>query len=283
MTTAPDVVICGHASKDVVPGGWRMGGTVTFAAAQAHRLGMSVGVVTSAGGDVDVQKQLPFADVRRLVSESSTTFENAYHHGHRSQRVHGRASPIAKDDVPREWLSASIALIGPVLGEVDPTLPAAFDDRSLVGVSPQGWLRGVDADGNVVRALHEGAPFWRGSDAVFVSDEDLMGGRDDTAPWLADVPIVVMTESYRGAQVWSEGRWRLIDAFPGEEVDPTGAGDTFAMAFLIRFRETGDIDEAARFGAAAASLSIAGIAAEATPSREEIEAHMTQYPEVTLT
>jgi sugar/nucleoside kinase (ribokinase family) len=281
--SAPDVVICGHASKDVVPGGWRMGGTVTFAAAQAHRLGMSVGVVTSAGDEVDVQKQLPFADVRQLASESSTTFENSYDHGRRRQRVHGRASPIAIGDVPRAWLSASIALVGPVLGEVDTALPAAFDDGSLVGVSPQGWLRGVDADGNVVRAPHAGAPFWRGSDAVFVSDEDLLGGRDDTAPWLADVPIVVMTESYRGAQVWSEGRWRRIDSFPGEEVDPTGAGDTFAMAFLIRFRETGLVAESARFGAAAASLSIAGIAAEATPSREEIEAHMRRYPEVTLT
>jgi sugar/nucleoside kinase (ribokinase family) len=152
----------------------------------------------------------------------------------------------------------------------------------MVGVSPQGWLRSVDADGNVARARYAGAPFWRGADAIFVSDEDLAGGRADVEPWAADVPIVVMTESYRGAEVHSEGRWRRIDAFPEEEVDPTGAGDTLATAFLIRFRETGDLATSMRFAAAAASLSIAGNGADAMATREEIEAHVRRYPEVTL-
>ena len=117
---------------------------------------------------------------------------------------------------------------------------------------------------------------------MFVSDEDLIGGRDDTARWTADVPIVVMTEAYRGAQVHADGGWRRIDGFPAEEVDPTGAGDTLATAFLIRFRETGDLRESLRFGAAAASLSIAGAGADAIATRAEIEAHMRRYPEVTL-
>jgi sugar/nucleoside kinase (ribokinase family) len=129
---------------------------------------------------------------------------------------------------------------------------------------------------------YEGAPFWRGADAMFVSDEDLVGGPDDTAAWIRDVPIVVMTESYRGAQVCAGGRWRRIGPFPADEVDPTGAGDTLATAFLIRFRETGDLGESVRFGAAAASLSIAGAGADSMASREEIEAHMRRYPEVAL-
>jgi sugar/nucleoside kinase (ribokinase family) len=91
-----------------------------------------------------------------------------------------------------------------------------------------------------------------------------------------------MTESHRGAQVRSDGRWRRMDAFPEDEVDPTGAGDTFATAFLIRLHETGDVDEAARFGAAAASLSVGGIGVEAVPRRTEIEARMRQYPDVRL-
>ena len=279
---APDFVVCGHASRDVIAGGWRMGGTVTFAAAQAHRLGMTVGVVTATGEDIDVQAQLPFAQVVKQSSAASTTFENHYARGQRKQRLHALGAPLTIDSLPRDWRAPTIALIGPVFGEIDPAMPAAFTEETLVGVSPQGWLRALDAEGNVVRARYDGAPFWRGVDAIFVSEEDLLGGRADAEPWAGDGAIVAMTESDRGAQIHVEGVWRRIAAFAEEEVDPTGAGDTFATAFLIRLHETGDIAEAARFGAAAASLSIGGAGVDATPDRAQIEARMRRNPEVAL-
>jgi hypothetical protein len=279
----PDFVVVGHAACDIVPGGCRMGGTVTFAAVQAHRLGMSVGVVTAAAGGFDVQAQLPFAQIVKQSSVATTTFENHYDHGQRKQRLHERSAPIPLDALPDAWRAPVIALVGPVFGEVDPAMASAFDDRALVGVSPQGWLRALDADGYVVRSRYAGAPFWRGADAIFVSDEDLLGGRADAEPWAADGAIIAMTESDRGAQIYADGRWRRIPAFAENEVDPTGAGDTFATAFLIRLHETGDTAEAARFAAAAASLSIGGVGVDATPDRQQIEARMRRDPEVALT
>ena len=278
----PDFVVCGHAVRDIVPGGWRLGGTVTFAAVQAHRLGLSVGVVTRAGADLDVRAELPFADVVQGASPQSTSFENHYVSGERKQRVRSRAAPVGIDDVPEAWRASAIVLVGPVFREIDPSFASELDDAALVGVSPQGWLRALDDDGNVTRIAYEGEPFWRGADAIFVSDEDLLGGRGDATPWLEGEAVVTITESHRGAQVWSKGRWRRIDAFPEDEVDPTGAGDTFATAFLIRLHETGDAAASVRFGAAAASLSIGGIGAAAIPKRDEIEARMSEYPEVTL-
>jgi sugar/nucleoside kinase (ribokinase family) len=279
---APEVVVVGHASRDVAPGGWRMGGTVTFAAVQAHRLGRTVGVVTAAADDCDVEAQLPFAQVVKQASSATTTFENHYVRGQRRQRLHARSSPIEISAVPGDWRTPQIALIGPVFREIDPAMASAFDEATLVGVSPQGWLRALDGDGNVVRARWDGAPFWRGADAVFVSDEDLLGGRADAQPWAADGALIAMTESDRGAQIYAEGIWRRIGAFAEEEVDPTGAGDTFATAFLIRLHETGDTAEAARFAAAAASLSIGGVGVDATPDRERIEERMRRDPEVAL-
>ncbi len=278
----PDFVVCGHAVRDIVPGGWRLGGTVTFAAVQAHRLGLSVGVVTRADADLDVRAELPFAEVVQGPSPRSTSFENHYVGGQRKQRVLSLAAPVGIDDVPDAWRASAIVLVGPVFREIEATFAAALDDAALVGVSPQGWLRALDDDGNVTRIAYDGAPFWHGADAIFVSDEDLLGGRDDAKPWIEGEVVVTMTESHRGAQVWSAGGWRRIDAFPEDEVDPTGAGDTFATAFLIRLHETGDVDAAVRFGAAAASLSISGIGAAAMPRRDEIEARMDEYPEVAL-
>jgi sugar/nucleoside kinase (ribokinase family) len=46
--------------------------------------------------------------------------------------------------------------------------------------------------------------------------------------------------------------------------------------------ETGDVDEAARFGAAAASLSVGGVGAAAIPTRAEVEERLQRYPEVAL-
>ncbi|TAK71479.1 MAG: hypothetical protein EPO22_01225, partial [Dehalococcoidia bacterium] len=95
--TAPDFVVVGHAVRDLVPGGWQLGGTITFAAVQAHRLGMKVGVVTSAAADLDVAAELPFAEIVQAPATATTCFENVYHEGHRHQHVRGRADAIARD------------------------------------------------------------------------------------------------------------------------------------------------------------------------------------------
>lgn len=279
---APDFVVIGNIAKDLAPGGFTPGGTCTFAAAQAHRLGLRTGVVTRAGDDVAVATIMPFADVVQLPSEATTTFENVYDGGHRKQRILARAGAIVTGDVPREWRAAPIILLGPLFGEIDASLAADLAGDSLVGVSAQGWLRGTDDEQHVVRTPWEGEPFWHGADLVFVSDEDLADNVDQLDGWQADARLIAMTESSRGLRIWADGAWRRMDAYPQDEIDPTGAGDTFATAFLIRLHETGDPAEAARFGAAAASISIGGIGTAATPDRAQIEERMRAYPEVAL-
>ena len=278
----PDFVVVGHAVRDVAADGWRLGGTVTFAAVQANRLGLSVGVVTRAGADLDLQEQLPFAQVVQLASADTTCFENAYVDGERHQRVLSRADAISPEDIPAAWSDASIVLLGPVLDELTPDVASRFGDGSLVGVSAQGWLRELDADGRVRKTTWTGAPFWLGCDVLFVSDEDLPDGQAALDRWTRDVPVVAMTESWKGVRVWSGGSWRRMDAFPESEIDPTGAGDTFAAAFLIRMREITNVDEAARFAAAAASLSVGGVGAQSIASRDEVERRLARHPEVAL-
>ncbi|MHB8684232.1 MAG: PfkB family carbohydrate kinase [Dehalococcoidia bacterium] len=280
--TPPDFVVVGHAVRDVAPEGWRLGGTVTFAAVQAHRLGLSVGVVTAAGADLDVQAEVPFAQVVQHLTASTTCFENVYVGGQRRQSVRSRADAIPRDVVPDAWRRAPIVLLGPVLSELAPDFSTLFASASLTSVSAQGWLRAVDEAGHVHHTAWGGEPFWRGCDVLFVSDEDLDDGGDTLERWTREVPTVAMTESWKGARVCTHGVWRRMDAFPEVEADPTGAGDTFATALLVRLRETGDVLEAARFGAAAASISVSGIGAASIPGRDEIEARLREYPEVAL-
>lgn len=278
----PDFVVAGHFVRDVTPSGWELGGTVTFAAAQAHCLGMRVGVVTRTAGDLELDRRVPYAQIVDGGCATSTSFENRYVEGERRQRVVSRGDALRAEDVPAAWRRAPIVLIGPVLGEAPPGMAGVFDAASLVGVSAQGWLRELDEEGHVRKTGWAGEPFWRGARVLFVSDEDLGGADGALEAWRAEVRVVVMTRARRGARVCAEGVWREIEAFPQEEVDPTGAGDTFATAFLIRLHETGRVAEAARFGGAAASLSVGGVGASAMPGRHEIEERMRAHPDIRL-
>ncbi len=278
----PDFVTVGNAARDVIPGGWRLGGTIAFAAAQADRLGLRAGVVTRAPVDMEVAGELPFATVVCRSSDRPTSFENVYNPEGRIQRLLSQAGDLEIADVPEAWLAAPVALLGPVFGEIDPEMASAFSATSLVGVSAQGWVRAADTSGRVRHQAWTGAPYWAGASVLFASDEDLAGDEAELDRWVTDVPVVAVTRSSRGARVFVGGRVLEMGAYPAVEVDATGAGDTFATAFLVRYHETNDVAEAARFGAAAASLSVEGIGTSSMGDRAAIEGRIAAHPHIRL-
>jgi len=127
----------------------------------------------------------------------------------------------------------------------------------------------------------QAASILRPARALFVSDEDLLPEEKDSAltQWSPLVEVVAFTQGAHGADIGHRGRWRHIDAFPARLVEPTGAGDVFAAAFLIRLWEAKDVWEAARFAACAASLVVEREGTTAVPSRDQIEARLRQHPE----
>ena len=56
-----------------------------------------------------------------------------------------------------------------------------------------------------------------------------------------------------------------------KEVDPTGAGDVFGTAFLLRYAETRDALVAARFANVVASMSVEAQGIDAIPMRDVVE------------
>ena len=279
--TTPDFVVVGHVVRDLMPAGSRLGGTAIFAAAQAQRLGLDCGIVTRIGPDTSIADTLPGVAMAGRPADVTTSFENCYEGSHRRQRVPMQAPVIEAEDVPADWREASITLIGPVCGEIQGVDAGLFPD-SLTAVAAQGWLRRLDSDGIVQKQSWTGAPFWTGCRMLFVSDEDLENVEDQLAGWADDLPIVVLTKERRGARVHENGRWREIEAFPAREVEPTGAGDVFAAAFLVRYSETNDAAESARFASAAAACSVEGRGIAEVADRARIERRMARHPEVTL-
>ena len=288
--TAPEFLVIGHVVQDIAPNAadrvaaWRLGGTASYAALLASRLGLRTAVLTATAPDLPLEETLPGTEIVRVPSARSTQFHNLYTARGRVQRIPQRASLIDPTSLPEDWRSAEIVLLGPVAGEVDEALAGCFP-QAVIGVSAQGWLREIGPDGRV-RPLApkrwQADTLLRPAHVLFVSDEDLSSSQAGPAleEWSGRVDTLAYTRGERGADVCHRGAWRHIDAFPAEVADLTGAGDVFATAFLVRYRETDDPWEASRFAACAASLIIETQGLENTPDRVMIEARLRAHPEI---
>lgn len=268
---APDYVVVGHITKDVIRDGYTVGGTVTYAGLTARRLGCRVGVLTSAGPDLDVAAALPGIEVVVVPAGVTTTFENLYHDGRRRQFLRAVAAPILREHVPPSWRDARIVHLGPLAREFGPDLLDAFPGAQLRGLTPQGWLRRWDADGLVGPAE---PPSLDGAsarlDVVVFSEEDVAEDWQLLRRLTATASWAVVTQGARGATLWLKAASTAYQAFPATEVDPTGAGDVFAAAFLIRLSQTSDPREAMIFANCVASFCVEGPGASTLPSLEQV-------------
>ncbi len=272
----PGFIIIGHITQDLLPdGSLSLGGTVSYAATTAHRLGYQVGVVTSTGPDLDVAQALPFAQTACHPAAATTVFENIYLDGQRKQILHGRAGVLHCEHIPQEWRRAPIAHLGPLDQEIDEGIFHCFDDGVLVGVTPQGFLRRWDEQGQV--SFTE----WKPSESTLrrikvlvLSELDVPDPEDLVRDWRRFIDIIVVTRAERGATVYHAGEVCDYPARAAQQVDPTGAGDVFAAAFFIRLVETGDPCEAARFANVVASFSIEGPGVSGIPLRSQVEAYL---------
>lgn len=278
MTSRIDILIIGHVCRDITPQGYTAGGAATYASITAHRLGLRAGVVTRAREE----------DCHRLIEEGiavhcvpaavTTTFQNLYLDGHRVQYLRAAGEPLRAEDIPLPWHKAPMVLLGPVAREMEPALAGLFPTARRLAIL-QGWMREWDESGRVsdrpallrrysLRDLH----------AVTLSEEELQDDVETLRHLREHVPVVVLTRGARGARVFHRTEEMDSPPRPARLVDPTGAGDVFAAAFLIRWCETDDIEEAARFANAAASFAVEAPGPAGIPGREQVMRYLQGSP-----
>jgi sugar/nucleoside kinase (ribokinase family) len=274
----PDLLAVGHVTKDLLTdGGYSIGGTATYASLAALRLGASVAVFTSAPGDLDLSQALGGVAVHRVASPSATTFENIYLGPHRKQYIHGTARPLHPDDLPEAWRRSPIVLLCPIAGELGLDWMGTFR-QSIVGVTPQGWMRRWDESGLIShQAWREAEQILPRVDVLVFSNEDVGGDQELVQHYARLARIAAVTEGPLGVTVYWNGQSRRFPAYrAAAEIDPTGAGDVFAAAFLLRLKETQDPNLAAPFANCAASFAIEGPGTTTLATRSQVEARMAR-------
>lgn len=263
----------GHFCYDVSPEGYLLGGSAAYATLTARNLGHSAHAVTAVGPNFDRESHL-LEGVEIVYHESpeTTVFDNRYNEkGHRQQFILGTARKLHGTDVPAKWRTTDIAYLCPIADEVSAELVHRFSEDTLIGATPQGWMRRWDTNGKVEVTQWQAAEDILPYIAVLIlSDEDLRGYPEELDKYIQLTPIVVLTEGAKGATLFQNGAQVESTAYPATEVDPTGAGDVFATAFLLNYYQTRSARKALNFAHCVASFSVEGMGTTRLPKLKQV-------------
>jgi pfkB family carbohydrate kinase len=270
-----DYLLIGHVTVDrldekrVV-----LGGTATYAALTARNMGARVGVHTSTSYEPGLIDTLGGILVARIPAEYTSCFVNEYTAGKRRQTIESVAEKLTYEQILPEWRNPPVVHLGPLCQEIDASLVGRFP-RSLVGVTPQGWMRGWGEDG-VVHAVE-----WTDAERVLARAHAVVISEDDVADasvitqWATKARMLVVTLGERGCDVYRQAEPEPFHspAFKsGTEVDPTGAGDVFATAFLWHlYKSGGDWRVAADWANCVASFVVERRGPQGVPKLAEVE------------
>jgi hypothetical protein len=220
-------------------------------------------------------------EVVNVPSQATTTFENWQSDGTRLQKIHSVASEITKLDVPHTWRDIPTVLLSPVANEIRPEIMDLFCNSSLA-ISPQGWMRKWENDG-IIQQSKWGTriSFLDNTQVVVFSNMDILKyetGYSDNF----NCSVLIITLGSEGAYLRWENNWFHIPPYPTIEVDPTGCGDVFMAAYLIRYNETNDPLQAALFASCAGSLCAEGSGHISIPNRADVINRMNQFPNMAV-
>jgi hypothetical protein len=268
---APDILLAGYVTRDLVEGREQVGGSSFYGARTALVLGLKAGIWTSAEKTFIGRKEFAGLEVAAGESET-TTFTHLYDGGSgaRTLRCDARARPLDPAVLPPDWRRAPLVVLAPNGGEITPEAFSLFESR-FTALLPQGWFRVFHPDGKVSfgPARFSGLPSV--VNLIVVSEDDLAG---DPSAWSwirASSKIAVRTKGRKGYLLAvGHSEEEFTPPYVAQETDPTGAGDVFAVAMLIALSEGADPKEAARFGSVAASFSVEGPGVENLPTRAQI-------------
>ena len=237
----PQLAVVGNLSLDRVDGGPPRAGGAPFWAARALRvLGAPALVVVKCALDDRRVLAPPLValglPVVWLTGDSTAAFSFSYLGDRREMVVDALGSPWTGEDVRGlenvRWVHvgalASSDFPPDTLAELARDRYVLFDGQGLVRPARTGPLQlAVDADLEALRHVS----------ILKLAEEEarvLIGEPDETALRSLGVPEVVVTLGSRGSLVLADGRLTQVPTQPvGGPIDPTGAGDAFAAAYLV--------------------------------------------------
>ena len=253
------IAAIGHLTLDVVADAApRPGGGVFYAARALSRLGADARIAASCAAG-DRPALIPPLEAFGLpVTWHESTVTTAY-----SFHYEGERRIMRQDAVGDPWTPAqAVAAAGDAEWvDVGALVRTDFSAATLAALAAGGRRLLVDAQG-LVRTATIGPLETNGDigdvlrhiEILKLNDEEaetLLGSADPEALRALAVPEVILTLGAEGSFVVTPQRLEHVAAVEvAGPVDPTGAGDTFSVAYLTRRADGAEPVEAARDAAA---------------------------------
>jgi sugar/nucleoside kinase (ribokinase family) len=96
--------------------------------------------------------------------------------------------------------------------------------------------------------------------------------------WAAQGKTVVLKMGAAGCRIYQGGETISVPGFKVEELDPTGAGDSFGAGFSVALLEGMDLRQAGRFANAVGALAVTKLGPmEGAPTRQEVEEFLRRH------
>jgi sugar/nucleoside kinase (ribokinase family) len=265
-----------------------LSGCSTNACLAVARLGEQTTLVGTVGEDfrsrleADLSERM--VDFSLYPSHETGGFSLIYYddHGNRHLTILGTADPVPAvlDGVAQ----ADIVLIGPILGEIDAALVEKVrqNTQAPILVDPQGLLRGCK-DGKI---YHEKTVDFEkiAAMATIVKANELetkvvtgIDPREDPEGAVRALrqygcQIAVTTIAEAGSIIYDGKQIYVIPPFTTNAIDPTGAGDTYAAGFMVKYLETpDDLTAVGCFGSSVASVMVENSGPDFPLSRHEAD------------
>jgi sugar/nucleoside kinase (ribokinase family) len=207
-------------------------------------------------------------------------------HGNRTLSILGIADPLPSDLIPDE--DANFILLGPILNEIPPKLVKNLRKKYTVPIllDPQGLLRTI-RDGSVSHELSQAFVDIAALSTIVKANEvetlvatginarfDPEGAVRALYKYGCKVAVVTLAEA--GSIIFDGQSIYLIPPYTTHALDPTGAGDTYAAGFIVKYLESPEnLTAVGCFASAVASVMVENIGPEFPLTRHEAD-HRTE-------
>ena len=95
--------------------------------------------------------------------------------------------------------------------------------------------------------------------------------------WAEMGKVVALKMGAKGCRIFAQGADLTVPAYPVQEVDPTGAGDSFSAGFTVARLEGLNLEQAGRFANAVGALAVTKKGPmEGAPWRKDVEMFMAE-------
>lgn len=268
-----------------------LSGCSTNACLAIRKLGADAVLVGCVGNDYagSLRESLQGYGIEGRLCDSPETggFSLIYYDtlGNRTLDVLGRASAIK--EIPGDLSDVDGVIIGPILGETSLALieTARGAMNGLLLLDPQGVLRRIDGDGrishfrnpeldaivavcDIVKANEVEAKIITG-----INPRDSEQALEEATRKLHALGcrIAVVTLAAEGSAIFDGETYYRIPAYSTDAVDPTGAGDTYAAGFLVKYLETSDLEQAGYYGSCVSSVMVENVGPDFPLTRAEAD------------